>query len=281
MKLISDKDVAQKADWETLGEITWGVWGAVGIGLTFGFRVGWWDGKLGYEAKMGVVLKLGAGTSIKGTVAPIKIGQFLYTIAVSVDWLKLSDIFESKVHSLFDSFMRDCLFTEKTIEDVVKDMKDHLPQIMSATTEVLEQEFGVLKAVDDSFDHYIPGYSGYKKHSATFWLLKSTYNFLREINTAKSIKDNTITQVNFIEQGKRWKYATWQMKVNFVTDMTQGMGVISRYSESERQRAMLAVFRSARNSSEFQKMHLCVTNADELFEDTYKVEFDNLKIKFK
>ena len=152
---------------------------------------------------------------------------------------------------------------------------------MSATAEVLEEELGILKSIDDSFDHYIPGYSGYKKHSATFWMLKSTYNFLRDVNTEKSIKDNTITQVNFIEQGKRWKYASWQMKVNFITDMTQGMSMFSKYSESERQRAILSVFRSARNATEFNKIYMCVTNADELFNDDGKNEFENLKTRFK
>jgi hypothetical protein len=280
MKLIDDKQVAQKAEWAVLGSVSWSAFAAAGIGLTLGFKIGYYNGLFQYESKIGVVLKLGLGTAIKGTIDPIKIGQFVYTVAVSVDWLNLSDILDDKVYSLFDSFMRDCLYTGKAIKDVAKEMQDHLPQIMSATSEVLEEELGILKKIDDSFDQYIPGYSGYKTHKAAFLLLKSTYNFLREVNTEKSIKDNTITQVNFIEQGKRWKYASWQMKVNFITDMTQGMSLFSKYSESERQRAMLSVFRSARNSSEFKKIYICVTNADELFSDDRKDEFENLKTRF-
>ena len=120
MKLIDDKQVAQKAEWGVLGSVSWSAYAAIGVGLTLGFKVGYSESKFQYEAKIGIVLKLGAGTSIKGVIDPIKIGQFLYTVAVSVDWLNLSDILEGKVYSLFDSLMRDCLFTEKNIEDSVR-----------------------------------------------------------------------------------------------------------------------------------------------------------------
>jgi hypothetical protein len=281
MKLVSDKEVAEKAEWAVLGSASWGIWGAAGIGLTMGFKVGYWEGRIQYEAKMGVVLKLGAGTSIKGAVNPIKIGQFLYTVAVSVDWLFLSDIFEAKVHSLFQSIMMNCLYTKKTVEDVVKEIGDHLPQIMDAASDLLIEDFGILKNIDDTFDTYVPGYSGFKKHSTAFWLLKSTYHSLMEIHHEKDIKDNAITQTNFIEQTKRWKYASWQMKVNLITDMTQGMSLLSKYSEDDRQKAMLAAFRSARNSKEFHKIYLCITGADDLFSDMRKIEFEQLKARFK
>jgi hypothetical protein len=280
MKLLSDKDIKEKEEWGVLGSASWSAFGAIGVGLTLGFKVGWYEGMLQYEAKMGVVLKLGAGTCIKGAVNPVKIGQFLYTIAVSVDWLYLTDIFDQKVHSLFQSIMMNCVYAERAIEDVMKEMKDHLPQIMDAATDVLDQDFSILKKIDDTFDNYIPGYSGFKQHRAEFWLLKSTYSAIREINREKQIKDNAITQTNFIEQTKRWKYATWQMKVNLITDMTQS-GLFSKYSESEKQKAMLSVFRSARNSKEFQKIYLCITSADELFTDAWKAQFEQLKTRFK
>jgi hypothetical protein len=281
MKLISDKEIKQKAQWELLGSVSWSAFAAAGIGLTMGFKVGYYDGHFQYEAKMGVVLKLGAGTTIKGAIDPIKIGQFLYTVAVSVDWLKLSDIFSGKVHSLFQSIMMNCLYTEKAVEDVVKEMADHLPQIMSATSEVLEHQLSILKSIDDTFDHYVPGYSGFKKLRAEFWLLKTSYTFLRDINKEKNIKDNAIAQTNFIEQGKRWQYASWQIKVNLISDMTQGMSILSKYSDSEKENAMLSVLRSARNPTEFKKIHLCIANLDTLFNGDRKTKFEELKLKYR
>jgi hypothetical protein len=159
-------------------------------------------------------------------------------------------------------------------------MKDHIPQMMGATAEVLEEKLSILKQVDDTFDHYIPGYSGFKKFRAEFWILKTTYHSLRNLNQEKELADNAVMQTNFIEQAKRWKYATWQMKVNLITDMMQS-GLFSKYSQSEKQKAMLSVFRSARNSAEFKKMYLCITGADALFSDDRKTQFDQLKAQFK
>jgi hypothetical protein len=281
MKIVDDKGIAQTASWEELGSISWGAYAAAGIGVTVGFKVGYWESRFRYEAAIGVVLKLGAGTSIKGTIAPINIGKFLYTVAVSVDWLHLSDIFEGKVHDLFQSIMLNCLYSEKAIEDVVKEIYDYIPQIMSTGTEYTEYSLNIFKYVDDTFDKYIPGYSGFKKYSATFLILKSTYHIVRNINTETHLKDNAISQAIIFEKIKRWQYATWQIKVNMVSDMTQGMSALSKYSDSDRQNAMLSVFKSARNSTEFKKMYTCITNADSLFTDSQKNAFEQLKLKFK
>ena len=281
MKLIDDKQVAQKAEWGVLGSVSWSAYAAVGVGLTLGFKVGYSDSKFQYEAKIGIVLKLGAGTSIKGAIDPIKIGQFLYTVAVSVDWLYLSDIFEGKVHDLFQSIMMNCLYSEKKIEEVAQEFKDHLPQIMDVASKIMMQELSILKTIDKTCDQYIPGYSGYKNNFAGFWLLKTTYQFMSQVNKEESIKDNAIAQTLAIENNQRWKYATWQIKVNLISDMTQGMSLLSKYSETDKQQAMLSAFRSARNSTEFKKIYICIASADALFTDDRKTEFEQLKVKFK
>ena len=222
-----------------------------------------------------------ARNSIKGAIDPIKIGQFLYTVAVSVDWLYLSDIFEGKVHDLFQSIMMNCLYSEKKIEEVAQEFKDHLPQIMDVASKIMMQELSILKTIDKTCDQYIPGYSGYKNNFAGFWLLKTTYQFMSQVNKEESIKDNAIAQTLAIENNQRWKYATWQIKVNLISDMTQGMSLLSKYSETDKQQAMLSAFRSARNSTEFKKIYICIASADALFTDDRKTEFEQLKVKFK
>jgi hypothetical protein len=281
MKIVDDKNIAQQATWDELGSVSWGAYAAAGIGVTIGFKVGYWESRFRYEAAIGVVLKLGAGTSIKGTIAPINIGKFLYTVAVSVDWLHLSDIFEGKVHDLFQSIMMNCLYSEQTVSDVVNEMYDHLPQIMSVGAEYMEKTLYVFQTIDRNLEHYIPGYSGYRNNNAAFWLLKKTYHILKQVNTAEHIKDNAITQTIEINKGNRWQYATWQIKVNLISDMTQGMSIMSKYSDSDRQNSMFSIFSSARNSAEFRKIYMCIANADTLFSDSRKNDFEQLKSKFK
>lgn len=74
MKLFSDEDqlkgISPKTiNWTTLAEVSYGGWGAIGIGLDAGFQLGYFDERFRFQAKIGLVLKADAGWGIEWDTA--------------------------------------------------------------------------------------------------------------------------------------------------------------------------------------------------------------------
>lgn len=95
MKLFSDDDrnrgtSLQSIDWTTLADVSYGVWGGLGIGLEAGFQLGYKDDRFRYQAKIGVVLKAGAGQFVKGSLDAMNGARLIWTLAEAMNWKYMS-----------------------------------------------------------------------------------------------------------------------------------------------------------------------------------------------
>jgi hypothetical protein len=251
MKLISDnRTVAQVAEWNELTSFTWGAWAAIGVGLEVAYKIGYWDGRFRMVAKAGLVLKGGAGTYIKASIDPLKIGQLIWTIGCALDWQHMSSVLEGKVHDLYQSIMVSCFYTGRIINDVVEEMSDDLDKFMTLGAKFAESELGLLKSLDDACDENVPGYSGFKKLSAGFWILKSAYHYLKENNAKNTKKENAISAVHNADILNSWQYATWQIKSNLLCEMSTGSTLL----QGDKQNAMMIVIHHIGNKFEMGKI---------------------------
>jgi hypothetical protein len=109
-------------------------------------------------------------------------------------------------------------------------------------------------SVDDSFDEYIPGYSGYKRNNSAFWLLKETYYSLQRSNAKTMVRNTAIKMVKEATRGNRWRYATWQIKANLIADMCSGSGGWIEFAEEDKEDAIIQVVRTFRHLNEANKI---------------------------
>ncbi len=259
MKLISEEDSKnninpKSVDWTTLADVSYGVWFAAGIGVQAGFKLGYFENRFRYQAKIGVVLKGGAGTFLKGSIDPVSGAKLIWTIADALNWKHMGKVLEDNVHDFYQGLMANCFLAGKNIQEAYYELAQNLEEIFASTAKAAEAGLGALKNVDDTFDKYIPGYSGFKQFHATFLLLKSTYQILRQINSNRDIKQATIAAVEKAEKEGLWKYATWQMKVNLIYDMRFGGSGLGGLSEERKEDAVIAILKSSRSNYEFKKV---------------------------
>ncbi len=297
MKLYSDEDRSENVslnaiDWTPIAEATYGVWAAIGIGLEAGFQLGYFDSRFRFQAKLGLVLKAGAGQFVKGSIDAANGAKLIWTIARGMNWKHMSKVLDGYVHDLYQGLMLNCFLVGETLEKAYYEFSGSVDEILQNAANAAERGLGELKDIDDSFDRYIPGYSGFKQFNANFLLLRSTYNFLREHNKNYDLKSAAIDRVETAEREGRWKYATWQMKVNLIYDMRYGGAGIGGFSEEKKENAVIAVLRSARHAEEFAKIVKSLQEPDdtvprepvyldELLDFEQQQQFDQLKRKFE
>lgn len=166
--------------------------------------------------------------------------------------------------------MANCFYMGETISEVYEQYSITISEIMRDVSGAGEKGLGALQAVDDNFDKYIPGYSGFKSFNASFLLLKSTYHFLKQKNRNHDLKSAAIDAVEAAETERRegregrWQHCTWQLKVNLIYDMRFGGAGIGGFTEERKEDAVIAVLRSARHSREFEKIVKGLEDADEV-----------------
>lgn len=255
MKLIKDERVPhQTLSWELLGSITYGGYVAIGLGIDASFRIGYWEGRIRMAAKIGVVFKAGAGTHISVAIDPINIGRLVYTVATSLNFRGMSEILDEKVHSLYQSIMLNCFYTGQTIKEVVRLMYSDMERVLESTGLLAETTLSVFKSVDDTFDEYIPGYSGFKRNNSAFWLLKEAYYSLQRSNSQTMVRNAAIKMVQEATRDNRWRYATWQLKTNLIADMCTGSGGWIEFAEEDKEDAIIQVVRTFRHLDEANKI---------------------------
>ena len=176
MKIISD---AKDPKWEELSSITYGGYASFGIGVDAKIVIKYSEGKIRFISKIGATLKVGAGTYIKFNLAPFHICNLVWTIGTSLEWDNMSDVLEGKVYDLYQSVMYECLCTGKQMAMVYDAIKLEAESLLDSTLEVAEESLDLAKNIDDMFDKWLPGYSGFKKFKPNFWMLKSTRDFLK------------------------------------------------------------------------------------------------------
>ncbi len=259
MKLLSDEDMQQDVnprslDWTTLADVTYGAWAAIGIGAEASIKLGYYDNALRFLAKIGLVLKFGAGAYLKGSVDPVNGGKMIWTVAQAMNWKHMSDVLDDEVHDLYQALMANCFLLGETLAEVYDQFAMNVDEILRNVSGAAERGLGGLKAVDDTFDEIVPGYTGFKQFNANFLLLKSTYHYLKQRNREWDLKSAAIDAVETAEREGRWQYATWQMKVNLIYNMRFGGAGIGGFSEERKEDAVIAVLRSARHADEFKKI---------------------------
>jgi hypothetical protein len=283
MKLIKDERAPKQTEgWELLGSITYGGYGAIGLGFDASFRIGYWEGRLRMAAKIGVVFKVGAGTHISVAIDPLNIGRLVYTVAVSLNFRGMSDVLDEKVHSLYQSIMLNCFYTGQTITEVVKIMSVDIGHMLNSTSLMAESGLSVFQSVDDSFDKYIPGYSGFKKNNSAFWLLKEAYYGLKRSNNKMIVRDVAIKAVREATMNNRWCYATWQIKANLISDMCIGS---AGWTQGEKEDAIIEVVHTLRHAEELKKIEKYLTPLNKSIEaeldgsqlEKFQIKKQNLK----
>jgi len=293
MKLLrEDDEEAGSTEWAGLGEVSYGVWAGIGIGLEAGFQLGYFEERFRFQSKIGLVLKAGGGTYVKGSLHAVNGARLIWTIARAMNWQHMSHVLDRNVHEAYQGMMYCCFAVGESFAEAYEEFSTAMDEIMHDVSSAAERGLGGLKAVDDTFDELIPGYSGFKHFNANFLLLKSTYYFLKQRNENYDLKSAAIAAVETAEAKGRWKYATWQVKVNLIYDMRFGGAGIGGFTEERKEDAVIAVLRSARHAGEFAKIvnqlrrpppgkNRKEVNIDDLLDFKQQKAFDSLKKKYR
>ncbi|MBD3346349.1 MAG: OmpA family protein [Chitinivibrionales bacterium] len=296
MRLIDDYDTAnnmkpEDGDWQELGDASFGTWAAIGAGISAGFKVGYFNGRVRYHSQIGAAFKIGAGTDIKGNVSVANSAKFIWTVVNAFNWKNISDVLQDNVYDLFQGLMANCFLAGNTLLKAWEEGSESLDEIMDNTREAMVKGLGKLKEVDDTFDKFIPGYSGFKQFNSNFLILRSTYNYLKRVNTEDAEKENAIRAVKESQANNRWHYATWQMKQNLIYEMRHGGAGLGGFSEEDKEDAVITVLKSCRHDMEFEKIVQGLKMGDSkngrekvdisnLLDFKQQKEFDDLKIKY-
>jgi hypothetical protein len=111
-----------------------------------------------------------------------------------------------------------------------------------------------LKSIDDTFDEYIPGYTGFKQYNTSFILLKDTYNYLKRENEKDKRRENAIRSVQTAVKDNRWCYTNWQIKADLIADICTGSPGWTRFTQEDKENAILEVVNSFRHAEEAKKV---------------------------
>lgn len=268
MKLIeNEKTLQQTKGWEGLGNISYGGYLALGIGADLSFKVGYWDGRFRMVAKAGVVVKAGAGTHISCAIDPLNIGKLVYTICVSLNFNGISKVFDEAVQEFYDSLMLNCFYTGQRIAEVSQKLIIEIERFGGSLSRMAEATLSVFQTVDNTFDDYVPGYTGYKQNDATFILLRDTYNYLKRENEKDRRRENAIRTVREAMKDKRWCYANWKIKANLIADMCTGSPGWFRFTQEDKENAILEVVNTFRNAEEAYKVEVALAQQKKIIDE--------------
>ncbi len=198
---------------------------------------------------------MNVGSSLTGEVAPVLVGKFILTIAQGFNWKGISDKLNEEAHLLYHTILNNCFYLNKKVEDVYNQFVDKIDNVMDIIKTLdgfVAHGLENLKITDDKLDELIPGYSSYKQYNMAFIVLRESYHFFKEVEQKNKAIYTVLEAKN---DRKRWNYATWQMKVNLLYDMRDGLtDWIDDYSDEERGEAVLTVLETARHGEEFRKI---------------------------
>ena len=294
-KLVSSKEIETKklSKWEKVGSLEIGGFAAAGAGIAAVFVVEYFEGRLRYQAKVALVVKVGGGAFMKGFVDAGLVGKFILTVAHSLNWKNMSDALDKQTELLYHTIMNNCFYLKRTVAEVYGELEGKFKEIM----EFIDKMDGFtgaglesLKIVDDKLDELIPGYTSYKQYDMSFIVLKASYTHYKELKA----KNKAIATVLSAKDDKlRWNYATWQMKVNLIYDMRNGLNDwVDDFTDEERGDAVLTVLDSARNKEEFEKIvkglkvldegiNRVVVKIEDLIRNNQKSRYNEIKIRYQ
>ncbi len=222
-KISTSSDGALEAgDWKALAKVEYGGYAAAGLGLTGSFKFGYYDGRLRLVAKIGLVVKLGAGTFLKVAVDVQQIYKVCLAIAEALDWENISDYVGEQVRDVFQSIIANMILTGRKAKEIIGEIGDSLDDLLRDATDATRRGMGVLKQVDDVMDEYLPGYTGFKRHNRPFLLLRSTHDALETAHRGQSKQEAVIRVIQSIDANNQWSCMTWQLKCNLLEDIAAG-----------------------------------------------------------
>lgn len=166
----------------------------------------------------------------------------------------VSKVFDETVQEFYHSLMLNCFYTGPKIADVSQNLVIELERFGGSVKKRAEATLDVFKSVDDTFDEYISGYTGFKYFNKPFILLKSTYSYLKSENEKDLRRENAIRSVRAATTGNRWCVANWQIKANLIEDMCTGSAGWTRFTQEDKENAILEVVNTYRNAQEAYKV---------------------------
>ena len=293
-EMVSAKDIKEKglSNWRELGKLSAGFYVAAGFGAEATFAFGYFDNHFRFQAKIGATVKLGMGSSLKGTIAPKLVGRFILTIANGFNWKLISDRLDKKAQLLYHTILSNCFYLNEKVDVVYGQFQKNIGKVMDIITNLDgfdRHGLEMFKIVDDKLDEILPGYSSYKQNSMAFIITKAAYRKYKEL---KAKNKAIYTVLDAKNDRTRWNYATWQMKVNLIYDMRSDItDLVDAYTDEQRGEAVLAVLKSARHAEEFKKIVKGLEKPEEtvgrdrvilkeLLTTGQSSEFDELKRRF-
>lgn len=189
--------------------------------------------------------------------------------------------------------MSNCFYLGKKVDEVYDELyeavKENFDDFLELVTDLdgfAAKGMGNLKIADDKLDEILPGYSSFKQYSKAFIILRDSYNYFKNVDD----KEKAIQAVVNAQNDKmRWRYATWQMKVNLIYDMRiDETGWVEGFSDKHRCDAVIAVLDSARHDEEFAKIVDRLETPgrevrresvviDDLLDFSHKIRYEELK----
>ncbi|MEK7395120.1 MAG: peptidoglycan-binding domain-containing protein, partial [Fibrobacterota bacterium] len=155
MQLFDEKN--PNPGWKDLSSVTYGVWAAYGIGAEASFKVGYYDERFRIHARIGLVIKGGAGHYLKASVHAENIAQLIWTLGQSVNWNEMGKILGGQVWSYYQMIMWNSALTGKALSESAHLVSRELDTLMLASSKTALAGLTSVKGVDDTFDRYVPG----------------------------------------------------------------------------------------------------------------------------
>ncbi|MEN9308707.1 MAG: hypothetical protein RL173_2639, partial [Fibrobacterota bacterium] len=289
-KLLKDADIRAKknpfeADWTSLCDISYGGWAAWGVGLTAGFKLGYFDKKWVFQGKIGVVIKGGCGTEVKGAMDVQAFMDFCFNLCDAIQWQSVGDIIHDSALAAFEAALFHCFVTGEQMKNgaiEVGKLKDEALRDLVHTASATMDE---LRRIDNMLDENIPGYSGFKKYQAPFLLLKGTHTVLKKHSLNLTKKEQAIYWVRNAQSKRTWMYATWKLKTNLIYEMSYGgSGWLGGFSQEDSEECIITVLKQSRSNWEFAKILQSLkgmgVNIDDCLDWAEQDQLDALKKQF-
>lgn len=249
MKMQLFEENKPAPEWKDLSNVTYGAWAAIGFGVEASFKLGYYSKKFRIQARVGLVLKGGAGHYLKAGVHLENLGRLIWTLGSSVNWNEMGKILGKEVWHVYQTLMLHSALTGKALQAGADALSSEIDKIMQAASSTGVSIFEGAKFADDTFDNWVPGYSVAKKFSPVFFVTKETYQLLKSYNQGLQ---RGASAINTVSKIKDWKYVTRELKHNMLVDLCQtGSGWLGPFSGEAKEDAIIKIMSSIRDKTEY------------------------------
>ena len=219
------------------------------MGAEASFKLGYYGKRFRVQARVGLVIKGGAGHYLKAEVEAENVVELIWTLGKSVNWDNMHRIIGEGAWNYYQMIMLNSALTGKVLAESAQLVSGELDELLLMSTGTFVAGLAVGKNVDDQFDRYIPGYTTFKKYHPVFLLTKESYYLLKEYNQNL---ERGAAAINTVGKIKDWKYVTREVKHNMLVDLCQsGTGWLGPFSGEDKEDAIVKIMNTIRDKAEY------------------------------